>query len=221
MQCQELNQVLERWSPGELTGDAAQHVQTCANCRALVTDLEAIQQAAAVLGQEDLGLAPPERVWVNLRAALEAEGLIREPIMVDTPARTGVLRGFWTLIPRPALAGAYVAVLLAVGLLFALRNDIFRGKPGDGNDVAQATGVEKQLNAVESNAVQAALPKGDPALAATLRRNLDVVDKFIAVCEKSVREEPQNQLAREYLYGAYQQKAELLSAMIDRGTPGE
>jgi hypothetical protein len=124
-------------------------------------------------------------------------------------------------IPRPAIAGAYIAVLLGAGLLFGLRSDLFQGKPGSGNDNAQAAGVEKQLDAVESSAVQAALPKSDPVLTATLRNNLDVVDKFIAVCEKSVREEPQNQLAREYLYSAYQQKAELLSAMMDRGTPGE
>jgi hypothetical protein len=32
-----------------------------------------------------------------------------------------------------------------------------------------------------------------------------------------VNEEPQDDLAREYLSGAYQQKAELLSAMMDRG----
>jgi hypothetical protein len=221
MQCQELNQVLERLSPGELSGEAAAHVQTCTSCRALVSDLETIQQTAARMGQEDLELAPPERVWVNLRTALEKEGLIREPSLAEVSTQTSWLHSIWMAIPRPAIAGAYIAVLLGAGLLFGLRSDLFQGKPGSGNDNAQAAGVEKQLDAVESNAVQAALPKSDPVLTATLRNNLDVVDKFIAVCEKSVREEPQNQLAREYLYSAYQQKAELLSAMMDRGTPGE
>jgi hypothetical protein len=216
-----LNQVLERWWPGELSGEAAAHVQTCASCRALVSDLETIQQTAARMGQEDLELAPPERVWVNLRTALEKEGLIREPSLAEVSTQTGWFHSIWMAIPRPAIAGAYIAVLLGAGLLFGLRSDLFQGKPGSGNDNAQAAGVEKQLDAVESSAVQAALPKSDPVLTATLRNNLDVVDKFIAVCEKSVREEPQNQLAREYLYSAYQQKAELLSAMMDRGTPGE
>jgi hypothetical protein len=52
---------------------------------------------------------------------------------------------------------------------------------------------------------------------ASLRENLQKVDDFIADCERRVREEPQDDLAREYLSGAYQQKAELLSAMMDRG----
>jgi hypothetical protein len=43
------------------------------------------------------------------------------------------------------------------------------------------------------------------------------VDDFIADCERRVKEEPQDDLAREYLSGAYQQKAELLAAMMDRG----
>jgi hypothetical protein len=52
---------------------------------------------------------------------------------------------------------------------------------------------------------------------ASLRENLQKVDDFIADCERRVKEEPQDDLAREYLSGAYQQKAELLSAMMDRG----
>ena len=36
--------------------------------------------------------------------------------------------------------------------------------------------------------------------------------------EKSVREQPSDPLAREYLYGAYQQKAVLLATALDRST---
>jgi hypothetical protein len=50
----------------------------------------------------------------------------------------------------------------------------------------------------------------------SLRQNLDIVDHFIADCEQRVKEEPRDDLAREYLSGAYQQKAELLSAMMER-----
>jgi len=47
-------------------------------------------------------------------------------------------------------------------------------------------------------------------------RNLQQVDDFIADCERRVNAAPQDELAREYLSDAYQQKAELLSAMMDR-----
>jgi hypothetical protein len=49
---------------------------------------------------------------------------------------------------------------------------------------------------------------------------LDIVDNFIADCEQRVKEQPQDDLAREYLSGAYQQKAELLSALMERGGSG-
>jgi hypothetical protein len=43
---------------------------------------------------------------------------------------------------------------------------------------------------------------------------------LIVLCEKSVHEEPDNQMAREYLYGAYQQKAELLATAMNRSVTG-
>ncbi len=60
----------------------------------------------------------------------------------------------------------------------------------------------------------------DRAVTDSIRRNLGVVDKFIAMCEKSVREQPDNEMAREYLYGAYQQKAELLATATNRSVAG-
>jgi hypothetical protein len=60
----------------------------------------------------------------------------------------------------------------------------------------------------------------DGAVSDTIRRNLNIVDNFIAMCEKDVREQPENEMAREYLYGAYEQKAELLSTAMDRSTTG-
>ena len=50
----------------------------------------------------------------------------------------------------------------------------------------------------------------------SLHQNLDIVDKFIADCEQRIKDEPGDDLTREYLSGAYEQKAELISAMMDR-----
>ena len=52
---------------------------------------------------------------------------------------------------------------------------------------------------------------------ASLRANLSTLDEFIAECRGRLAENPQDQLTREYLNVAYQQKAELLSAMMDSG----
>jgi hypothetical protein len=52
---------------------------------------------------------------------------------------------------------------------------------------------------------------------ASLRANLSTLDEFIAECKARLAQNPQDQLTREYLNVAYQQKAELLSAMMDSG----
>jgi hypothetical protein len=59
-------------------------------------------------------------------------------------------------------------------------------------------------------------PEGSALLASSFRENLGIVDNLIAVCEKSVREQPDDPMARDYLYGAYEQKAVLLATATDR-----
>jgi len=61
----------------------------------------------------------------------------------------------------------------------------------------------------------------DPESNAKLRRDLKIVNDFIAVCEKAVREQPKDETARQYLYGAYQQKSQLLTAATEHSWTGE
>ncbi len=63
-------------------------------------------------------------------------------------------------------------------------------------------------------------PAHDAAVTDSIRRNLNIVDNFIAMCKNDVREQPENEMAREYLYGAYKQKAELLATAMDRSGMG-
>jgi len=58
---------------------------------------------------------------------------------------------------------------------------------------------------------------GNAAVDASLRDNLRTVNEFIAECQQHLKQHPNDQLAREYLEAAYQQKAELLSAMMESG----
>lgn len=52
---------------------------------------------------------------------------------------------------------------------------------------------------------------------AALHENLHTLNEFITECESRLKQNPQDQLTREYLRMAYQQKAELLNAMMDSG----
>jgi hypothetical protein len=68
---------------------------------------------------------------------------------------------------------------------------------------------------------EGALPRraltNNAAVDASMRQNLQTLNEFIAECESRLRQNPEDQLTREYLNMAYQQKAELLTAMLDSG----
>jgi hypothetical protein len=211
---------LESWVEGEHSADAKTHLRDCAVCQAVVADLAAIQTEAR--SWSALELEPPERVWTALRAQLEEEGLIRsaQPDRVDTPVAQsygGWLRGFFDRIPRPALAGAYLSVLVALG--FALSGPASRQSNEarwlEGTQVATSP-LSAELNSFEQNPSMSSRDL-NPAVTASLQQNLAIVDNYISLCEKSVQEEPQNEVARDYLYGAYQQKADLLAQIGERG----
>jgi hypothetical protein len=217
MRCHEFEEVLEQ-AERPLPADAAAHLNDCGRCRAMMSDLEVIQAAARELATH--GVEPPEGVWLSLRAQLEAEGLIRAAGSAERAApRQGGLGAWWRAFPRPVLAGAYLSFLLAAAMLTSIQSDHRQNQPVPVAE-EQAASLDTQLSTQARRAVSA-IHQHDPAVAASLRQNLNTVDNFIAMCEKSVREDPQNDAAREYLYGAYQQKAELLAMITERNAAEE
>jgi hypothetical protein len=202
MQCKEVEVVLELegWTP--LPEAARDHLAGCRNCQNLVEDLTAIVATAHLLPAE---VEPPERVWVSLRSQLEHEGIIQSRV----GARNSWWHNFSDLFPSRVLASSVVGAMIvaAVGL------QIQHPAPStEARNVYDDTATV--LNADEANLDQMQL--GSSIVDVSLRQNLDIVDKFIADCETRMKEEPGDDLAREYLTGAYQQKAELLSAMMER-----
>jgi hypothetical protein len=212
MQCQEFEQVWIERSDEELPAAAAAHLGECPICHAMVTDFGAITLAGEKFGAEEI--APPERVWLALQAQLEAEGLLR-----SRPRSTW--REAWaSLFARPVVAAAYLALLLVAAAFISIR---VQAPPGTADLSAQAQPslIKNQMAAVQAQETQWLRRNESYDVSETLRRNMALVDKLIALCEKTVREQPQNELAREYLYGAYQQKAELLATLTDRGALGD
>ncbi len=158
-------------------------------------------------------------MWTSLRAQLEQEGLISEtiPAGAHEGPRSGWFGGLFPRLPRPVLAGAYLAALVAAA--FALSGPVNRRV----NEARWLKGTQTstsplsaQLNFAEQNS-NSYITRSNPVVTASLHQNLAIVDNYIALCEKSVSEEPQNEVARDYLYEAYQQKADLLTQMTERG----
>lgn len=217
MQCTEFYNYAERWLEGERTPQARAHVEACGRCRAFVAEMEAIAAVAREI--EDTTPEPPERVWIALRNQLETEGLIRGAEVEGgwLPRNwSEVFGGFGEILRRPALAGAYAAVaVLAILLLNFPSADVQHNELGAVlYQPAPDLGPGIQAARFE---VASALREKNPTLAATYRQNLEIVDKFIVLCEKTVRENPDNHIVVGHLYAAYQQKAELLATMVERG----
>ncbi len=219
--CREFLNYLEPWMEGERPPDAQAHVRTCSHCSSVINDLEMIHSETRGWGAEEQDA--PERVWTSLRAQLEQEGLIRETIPASkdraqaAAPRTRWFAGLFPRLPRPVLAGAYLAALVAVA--FALSGPVNKrvneARWLKGTQISTSP-LSAQLNFAEQNS-NSYVTRSNPVVAASLHQNLAIVDNYIALCEKSVSEDPQNEVARDYLYEAYQQKADLLTQLTERG----
>ncbi len=208
---------------GERSAEARAHVRECASCRGLVADLDAIEQGAQAWAADEAD--PPARVWVSLRAQIEQEGIIRgeaSPSAAPPPAEgsRGWFAEIFGALPRPVLAGAYLAALIGVSI--ALTGPSTR-QLDENRWVSGTQDTTGALSAHLQNAEKdtiSAMVAFDPVVTASLHDNLAIVDNYIALCEKSVREDPENEIARDYLYDAYEQKADLLAQMTERGANG-
>jgi hypothetical protein len=221
MQCDQFERILEQQDDGPLPGPALAHVDECEVCRSLTVDFSEIQSVAMELGAE--GIAPPEHIWVALRNQLEAEGVFRDP----QPAPQSVQLGWWSAFQRPAFAGAFLALILVGAAAISYRQDSSQvavqsqlSPQQETSAVPSAESVFKEEVLTVGNDSISGFQEQDAAVTASFRRNLGIVDNFIAICEKDVREQPDNEMAREYLYGAYEQKAELLATATSRSLTG-
>jgi hypothetical protein len=214
MQCRDVEEVIQQEGLAPLPEAARAHLAGCGHCQEFFSDLAAIVSAANKLPHE---VEPPPRVWVSLRTQLELEGIIKEPVAVPLDELPSWWRGFSDLFRSRALATVTVgALLLAAGILqWKYPGETQIPTPGSqsANFIEQ---TRKVLNEQEIDMRNMHLTSTSPVDTA-LQRDLQQIDDFIADCEHHLKEAPQDELAREYLYSAYQQKADLLSAMMDRG----
>lgn len=210
MQCKEVEVVLEQEGFVPVPEAARAHLAGCSSCQNFIADLTAIVATAHLLPAE---VEPPPRVWTSLRMQLEAEGIIR-----STP-RHAWWPDFSEFLRPRALATAAVGLLIvaAAGLQFQRPAPQSTEARNAYDTVYQDTSLTLSNDEAHLPAMELA---GSSGVDASLRKNLDIVDQFIVDCEQRVKQDPQDDLTRDYLTGAYQQKAELISVMMDRGGSG-
>jgi len=210
MNCEKFWELSEQWMDGDRHPEAVSHAGACTRCRALIADLESIHRAGAALAVEEE--KSPGHIWLAIRTQLEKEGLIRS-------RRTGWSERFAAFGAfRPALAGAYLSLIIAGSVVLGWQSNTNHRLQDEALWLRHTQATMAPIEAGFTTAKKASVSEmkaQDPDVTATLNRNLAIVDNMISMCEKSVREDPQNEMTRDYLYTAYQQKADLLVTMAD------
>src|SRR5690348_5990664 len=120
MQCKDVELVLEQEGLGPLPVEARAHLAECRDCRGYVADLTSLVDAAKKLPSE---IAPPDRIWLSLRAQLEQEGVIRTPADVVPQERVPLWQSIGEFFRNRALATAMVGILIVAATVFQIRRD--------------------------------------------------------------------------------------------------
>jgi len=218
MNCTQSREAIQELLDGTLgpirTAELEQHLDACPACRALAGDLRRIQDAAASLQSPP----PPDHVWLQIAGRLRQEGRVHDR---PAPAASSSHQYVWLALAAAlvlAVGGSLVVLLPRGG---AQPPPAVAGNPAP-NDPVQS-GVEKLRQAEQllqsgiaelkqgMGSGQQALPV---AAAATLDRNLQILDQAIADSSAALQAEPQNVAARNSLFDALQRKISLLQDTI-------
>jgi hypothetical protein len=213
MTCQEFQRVLPELEGGR-SFEADEHLRMCSRCWDLVSDLDTITQQARLLeASED----PSPRVWNAIEISLRQEGLIR-PLPVDRPAR------LWAGWQLRWLAPVAAALLLVSG--FILRHH--QGAPAQLADRTDTPASVAKTNPPVATANPAGRDEDQllnivaaraPGLREGYAHDLQAVDAYIRDAESSARDNPNDEVAQQYLTNAYEQRAMVYEIAMARSLP--
>ncbi len=225
MGCNESQLALSEFVDGALPRDARAeleaHLESCADCRALLADLKRVKAAARALPK----MTAPESVWQNVRERLDAEA--RHPgdrrpanVLPFAPWRWRGLTGL--------AAAAAVVLAVTAGTYFMTRpgTQLTPAPPTAAHENAAAAvqSVEAEIELADQHyqkaiaGLEAVAKEGqgtlDPQLAAVLQKNIGVTDQAIAESRAAVRAQPTSDVAQTSLFEALQRKVSLLRDTI-------
>jgi hypothetical protein len=194
MTCEEFERVLP-----EVENDRSReqkfHLDACTSCADLVADLNAISQQARLLRDTD---DPSPRVWNSIEVALLQEGLIREtatPFLV--PVRRRNWRAAW-MLPVAAV------LLLTAGVV---RYERRASQPNTAQNVDVTPAVIADASTAGDQQLLEAVSRRTPAMRASYEANLRDVDSYIHDAQESLKTNPNDEQAQQYLLNAYEQKS--------------
>jgi hypothetical protein len=207
MTCEEFERVLPELGDNHSI-EQEEHLKSCSACSDLVSDLNEISRQGRLLQATE---EPSPWVWNSIEVALRQEGLIREQTgraLVHPQRLSWKLR--W-LVPTAA------ACLILFGVLLRERG----GVP------AHVARQEQPVGVVTADLQAEGMPTDDmqvlntvaarvPSMRAAYEQNLRAVNAYIRDAEQSAHNDPNDEVAQQYLRNAYEQKAMVYEMALDR-----
>jgi hypothetical protein len=230
MSCEELRAALEEYIDGNLDPQRRaavdQHLGACMACQGLVGDLHAIRRTARALNRH----VPPPAVWTRIAAELSTASARptysqrRWMPLAAAAALAAAVGGSVYFSGRrvepPAANPAQHAE--STGQTSARQPEPAAPGPVTPDDLMQSVETEMQLAEEHYEKAIAGLEQIakaeertlDPQLAATLKRNLGVIDQAISESRAALRTQPASEPAQESLFEAFRSKLALLQDTI-------
>lgn len=210
-----LNDLVEGTLPAGRRLEVEAHLQACPSCASAREDLARIRHLAAALDR----MTPPPALWERVQAKTVGRG--------GAGSRPWYLR---RVVWAPLATAA--CLVLAVAMVYVLQQ---RAAPAERNTAdepltATTVGEHPELESVASelrkaeghyeNAIRGLERLAndqqvlDPQVAASLQRNLLVIDEAIDESRAAVRAQPANAQAQESLFEAFRTKIVVLQDTI-------
>ena len=208
MTCAEFERVLPELE-GAYSFEQEEHVKTCRRCSSLALDLDAIAQQARLLqGSEN----PSPVVWNSIEIALKEEGLIHPA----SPGRFAVrsLPG-WRM---GWLAPVAAILLVAFGVLVQQQQSKLAHQKDTRSSAAVTSSVRDAHGGppTDEDQLLGMVASRGPALRAAYESDLREVDAYIRDAELSARNDPNDEIAQQYLMNAYEQRAMVYQMAMER-----
>jgi len=197
---------------GAYSFEQEEHLKTCRRCSSLTFDLESISQQARLLQATE---EPGPGVWNAIEIALKEEGLIHQ----YTPGRFSIpVLSRWRM---GWLAPVAAGLLVATGLLVHQQQSRMARQAAVRSSAATANLAHDQrrsLPADEDQLLGIVAARG-PAFRAAYESDLRAVDAYIRDAELSARNDPNDEIAQQYLMNAYEQRAMVYQMAMERSLP--
>jgi hypothetical protein len=190
--------------------EESSHLHSCAICSDLVQDLKYIAEAARMLvPMED----PSPQVWARIESSLQREGFVR-------PAR-GTVRMEPFLISGNRRGNFYGWAGIAAMALIAITMLVFgrlHSVPAVDTGTTASTAPAPEVMSADDKVLLNAIDQKNHSMGEMYKKKLRSVESYITDARHSVKQNPGDDIARQQLMNAYQQKAAVYEMAVSYTT---